>query len=128
VNKVKIAGAMRYIVERAGTKFPDVQFVFCTPSQSTLHNPINQIRCVKEMKWMANRLCIPVIDVWGEAQMPMLWDYYDEDGTEHHRWLDDRVHTYNTGQGSNASGWQRQGKYIARRFSDIFRKEMGLDY
>lgn len=128
VNKGKLAGAMRYIVERVGTLFPNCKFVFCTPSQSTLHNPVNQMRCVNEMKWMAARLCVPIIDVWCEAQMPMLWDYYDANGTQHHRFLDDRVHTYNTGGGSNAIGWQRQGQYIARRFSEIFRKEMGLDY
>ena len=125
VNTEKLAGAMRYIVQRAGTLFPNCKFVFCTPSQSTLHNPINQMRCIREMKWMANRLCVPIIDVWNEAQMPMLWDYYDEDGTERHRFLDDRVHTYNTG-GSNAIGWQRQGEYIARKFSEIFKDDMGL--
>ena len=128
VNTLKLAGAMRYIVQRAGTIFPNCKFVFCTPSQSTLHNPISQMRCVREMKWMANRLCVPIIDVWNEAQMPMLWDYYDEDGTQHHRFLDDRVHTYNTGGGSNAIGWKRQGEYIARRFSEIFKDDMGLLY
>lgn len=124
LDNSKIVVGMRHIVHRTGDLFPNCKFAFCTPPQSTKHNPVNQMRCVREMKWMASRLCIPVIDVWGEAQMPMFWDMLDADGTENHRFLDDRVHTYDSGKGSNAIGWQRQGEYIARRFSEIFANEL----
>ena len=58
--------------------------------------------------------------------MPMLWDYNSDwtngsfsDGMSH-RFLDDGIHTYDSGSGSNSIGYKRQGEYIARKYNEFF--------
>lgn len=95
INLAKIHGALRYIVQRLGTLFPGVKFFIVTPIQSTAHSLFQQRMCVRDYKWTANRLSIPVIDAWGESQLTMLWDYKDINGNDNHKLLVDNVHMAN---------------------------------
>lgn len=95
INLAKIHGALRYIVQRLGTIFPNVKFFIVTPIQSTAHSLFHQRMCVRDYKWSANRLSIPVIDAWGESQLTMLWDYKDINGNDNHKLLVDNVHMAN---------------------------------
>jgi len=88
----KIPGALRYIVQRLGTMFPSVKFFIVTPIQSTAHALFQQRACVRDYKWTANRLSIPIIDAWGESNQVMLWDYKDVNGVDNHKLLVDNVH------------------------------------
>lgn len=127
VNKGKIIGAMRYIVERVGTLFPNCKFVFVTPPQSSRKGIIKQMACNKDMKWGAARLCVPIIDVWSNAQMPLLWDYNADWSADNldHRFLCDGIHTfYDPTTQDPVLGWERQGEYIANEFSRIFKFDL----
>jgi len=95
INLAKIHGALRYIVQRLGTLLPGVKFFIVTPIQSTAHSLLNQRMCVRDYKWSANRLSIPVIDAWGESQLTMLWDYKNINGEDNHKLLVDNVHMAN---------------------------------
>lgn len=113
IPRTKVAGALRYIVERIGSISPNTIFIIFTPIQSTLHNQLNAQRVVRDIKWMANRLSVPVIDCWNAAGMPMLWDY----GTDR-RFLGDRVHPFtDSGQ---TRGSAVMGRFILNEFLKIF--------
>lgn len=123
VNKGKIIGAIRYIVEQLGTLFPDVRFMIATPPQSSRKTFQSQWQCVRDMKYAAMRLCLPCADVWSEAQMPLLWDYNADWNADNlnHRFLLDGIHTYDDGNaGTIVTGYIRQGNYIARKFNEFF--------
>jgi len=109
VPRNKVAGALRYIVERLGAVAPQSVFFVCTPIQSTLHNQLNAQRVVRDIKWMANRLNLPLIDCWNAAGMTMLWDY----GTDR-KLLGDRVHPF-TDSGQTA-GSPIMGRFIVSEF------------
>ena len=122
INKGKIIGALRYIVEKIGTEYADAKFLFVTPPQSTRKYLSEQRKCVRDMMWAAERLCVPIANVWGDAQMPMLWDYNADWGADglNHRFLDDGIHTYDAGTEDGITGYIRQGEYIARIFNYYF--------
>lgn len=109
VNRGQVAGAIRYIVERLGTYLPNARIIIATPIQSTLHNQLSASRVVRDIKWMANRLSIPVLDQWGKSNMPMLWDY----GTNR-RYLSDRVHVFSTD--SQTVGSPIMGRFMVSEF------------
>ena len=115
VPLVKIAGAIRYIIQRVGTLFPNCKFVIVTPTQDTKHTLKGQKNSVAEMKWIANRLSIPVIDVWGRS-LCMLWDYNDGT-TYHHRHLPDGIHPFS--ESGITEGANIQGRFIANEFLNI---------
>jgi len=113
VNRGKVAGALRYIVERLGTIAPNAIFIICTPIQSTLHNQLNARRTVRDIRWAAERLNIPLIDQWRSAGMPMLWDYGDN-----RRFLGDRIHPFtDTGQ---TRGSAVMGRFVTNEFLKLF--------
>lgn len=105
VNRGKIAGAVRYIAERIFSLYPNCVVMVWTPPQSTLHNQLNAQRVVRDIKWMANRMNLPVIDCWNEGGMPMTSDY----GTSHY-WLSDNVHPFSVS--GQTIGSQRLGRFI----------------
>ena len=104
VPRNKVAGAIRYIVERLGTISPNTIFVICTPMQSTIHNQLNAERVVRDIKWIANRLSIQLIDCWGKSGMTMLWDF-----SPNRRFTGDGVHPF-------TSTGQTRGAYVLGRF------------
>ncbi|MDM8176840.1 SGNH/GDSL hydrolase family protein [Olivibacter sp. 47] len=113
VNRGKIAGALRYIVERIGTIAPNAIFVICTPIQSTLHNQLSARRVVRDIRWTAQRLNIPLIDQHAAAGMVPLWDY-----GENRRFLGDRVHPFtDTGQ---TRGSAVMGRFVTNEFLKAF--------
>lgn len=114
VNLTKIAGAIRYIVERIGTLFPDCKFLIVTPYFDTAHSQLAHRKCVSEMRWMADRLSIPQADVQKESNMTMLWDYKLVGGAEPHKLLADRVHPFSPA--GTTAGAKLQGDFIANRF------------
>lgn len=123
INRGKIIGAIRYIVEKIGNEYKGVKFLVVTPPQSTRKTLKEQRGCVRDMIWAAQRLCIPVANVWAEAQMPMLWDYNNDWNSDmlNHRFLDDGVHTYDAGiDDVVVNGYIRQGEYIAKIFNIHF--------
>lgn len=119
INRGKIIGAMRYIIERLFSEFPDCKFVFLTPIQSASHNKINQRKCRNELIYGAERLNIPVIDQWGSAGTPMLLDYPGNGSNK--RWFPDGdgVHPF-----SNASGVLEaadvHGRFVVNEFINKF--------
>ena len=113
VSRTKVAGAIRYIVERLGTISPNTVFIVCTPIQSTLHSQLNAQRVVRDIKWIAGRLCIPVIDQWHASGMTPLWDY----GTDR-RFLADRIHPFS--DSGQARGSAVMGRFIVNEFLKIF--------
>ncbi len=116
VNIGKIAGAMRYIIERSMRALPEVKFIVVTPLRNNSTSQAIQSKCVRDMEWMAGRLSIPVINVFRECNMPMLFD--DASGNRH--WLADPYHPYSSKGLKQGAAWH--GKFIAKRFLDI------LDY
>lgn len=113
VPRSKVAGALRYIVERIGTISPNTIFIICTPIQSTLHDQLNAQRVVRDIKWISNRMSIPIIDQWNASGMPMMWDY----GTDR-RFLGDRVHPFtDSGQ---TRGSAVMGRFVSSEFLKIF--------
>lgn len=121
----KIAGAVRYIVLRVGNLFPNCKFVVSTNlinAQSFSYSA--QENCNKELRWIANRLSIPVIDVARRTNTPPLWEYKRQ-GVETltHRFLADGVH-FSGGQDSNNEGFNtsaamRMGYLFAAEFERI---------
>lgn len=121
----KIAGAVRYIVLRVGNLFPNCKFVVSTNlinAQSFSYSA--QENCNKELRWIANRLSIPVVDVARRTNTPPLWEYKRQ-GVETltHRFLADGVHFYG-GQDSNnkefnTSAAMRMGYLFASEFERI---------
>ncbi len=113
IDLSKIAGSVRYIVQRVGTIFPNCKFAVVTPYWDAAHVKVDQRKCVEEMRYMSRRLSIPVIDVQYNSNMPMIWDYKNN-GTEPHRFLSDRVHSYFTD--NTTTGTMPQGEFIANEF------------
>lgn len=121
----KIAGAVRYIVLRVGNLFPNCKFVVSTNlinAQSFSYSA--QENCNKELRWIANRLSIPVVDVARRTNTPPLWEYKRQ-GVEQmtRRFLADGVHFYG-GQDSNnkkfnTSAAMRMGYLFASEFERI---------
>lgn len=121
----KIAGAVRYIVLRVGNLFPNCKFVVSTNlinAQSFSYSA--QENCNKELRWIANRLSIPVVDVARRSNTPPLWEYKNQ-GVETltHRFLADGVHFYggqdSTNKGFNTSAAMRMGYLFAAEFERI---------
>ena len=121
----KIAGAVRYIVLRVGNLFPNCKFVVSTNlinAQSFSYSA--QENCNKELRWIANRLSIPVVDVARRSNTPPLWEYKRQ-GVETltHRFLADSVHFYggsdSDNQGFNTSAAMRVGYLFAAEFERI---------
>lgn len=121
----KIAGAVRYIVLRVGNLFPNCKFVVSTNlinAQSFSYSA--QENCNKELRWIANRLSIPVIDVARRSNTPPLWEYKHQ-GVETltHRFLADSVHFYggadSDSKGFNTSAAMRMGYLFASEFERI---------
>lgn len=121
----KIAGAVRYIVLRVGNLFPNCKFIVSTNlinAQSFSYSA--QENCNKELRWIANRLSIPVVDVARRTNTPPLWEYKRQ-GVETltHRFLADGVHFYggqdSTNNGFNTSAAMRMGYLFASEFERI---------
>ncbi|RZM18766.1 MAG: hypothetical protein EOO88_39860 [Pedobacter sp.] len=109
VDKGKIAGAMRYLVERVATVFPNCIFIACTPIQSTIHNQLSSSRVCRDIRWAAQRLSIPLIDCDREIGMPMIRDYGGQ-----HFFLADGTHTFGPeGQTIGSDIW---GKFMSVEF------------
>jgi len=121
VDCSKLAGALRYIVQRAFETWPNVRMIVCTPLRNNYTNQANQRACVRDMKWMAKRLSLPIIDVFEEANMPFLWD--DASGKRH--WLYDAYHPYK--QSELKQGAARHGRFIAKKFLQILDYETDYD-
>jgi len=118
VNLTKIAGAVRYIIQRAGTIWPDCKFIIKTPYWDTAHKISEQRGCVNELRWIAERLSIPVYDVQKLGQLPMLWDFKLPNGTTPHRFLSDRIHSYFPDLSSFESV-KREGRGFAEMFKSL---------
>lgn len=126
VPMFKIAGAIRYIIQRVGTLFPNCKFIIVTSLQSP-DNWVTQKQCHDEMKWVANRLSIPVIDVSGQANTPMLWDMRKEGAntgaTIPRRFINDGFHPYgakdSAGNSFITAGAMYQGLFIAEQFKTL---------
>lgn len=121
----KIAGAVRYIVLRVGNLFPNCKFVISTNvinAQSFSYSA--QENCNKELRWIANRLSIPIVDVARRANTPPLWEYKRQ-GVEQmtRRFLADGVHFYggadSNSNGFNTSAAMRIGYLFASEFERI---------
>lgn len=121
----KIAGAVRYIVLRVGNLFPNCKFVISTNlinAQSFSYSA--QENCNKELRWIANRLSIPIIDVARRTNTPPLWEYKRQ-GVEQmtRRYLADGVHFYggqdSNNKGFNTSAAMRMGYLFASEFERI---------
>lgn len=119
VPMFKLAGAIRYLIQRVGTLFPNCRYMICTSLQAP-SNWLSQNQCNKEIKWIANRLSIPVIDVSGQGNTPMLWDMKKQDETQPRRFINDGFHPYGASDSEGVSfitaGAAYQGKLIAEAF------------
>lgn len=126
VPMFKIAGAIRYIIQRVGTLFPNCKFIIVTSLQAP-DNWVSQKQCHDEMKWVANRLSIPVIDISGQANTPMLWDMRKEGAntaaTIPRRFINDGFHPYgakdSAGNSFITAGAMYQGLFIAEQFKAL---------
>ena len=111
VDLTKIAGALRYIMERMHRKFPKCYLAVVTPNKTSIHKRENQYKCVRDMIWMAERLNIQVIDVFnGGSQMINIREFNDSvSGTQDELYMtSDGTHPY----GSTGNGDERQGRFI----------------
>lgn len=112
VDLTKVAGGLRYILERMHRKFPKCYLAVITPNKTSVHARENQYKCVRDMIWMARRLNVQVIDVFnGPSQMINIREFNDSvSGTQDELYMtSDGVHPY----GSTGNGDQRQGRFIA---------------
>ena len=86
------------------------------------------------MKWVANRLSIPVIDVSGQANTPMLWDMRKEgantSATIPRRFLNDGFHPYgekdSAGKSFITAGAMYQGLFIAEQFKTLMLNDTAM--
>ena len=123
IDRTKIAGALRYIMERMHRKFPKCYLAVITPNKTSIHKRENQYKCIRDMVWMAQRLNIQVIDVFnGPSQMINIREFNDSVlGTQNELYMtSDGVHPY----GSTGNGDQRQGRFITnelvRGYFDLY--------
>ena len=108
-----------------GNLFPNCKFVVSTNlinAQSFSYSA--QENCNKELRWIANRLSIPVVDVARRTNTPPLWEYkrqFVEEMT--HRFLADGVHFYGSADSENkafnTSAAMRMGYLFAAEFERI---------
>ena len=111
IDYTKIAGGLRYLVERIFRKFPKCYIAVITPNKTSVHKRENQYKCVRDMIWMAQRLNVQIIDVFnGGSQMINLMEFNDSvTGTQDELYMSsDGVHPY----GSTGNGDERQGRFI----------------
>lgn len=111
IDLTKVAGSLRYIIERVYRKFPKCYIVVITPNKTSNHRRENQYKCVRDMIWMAERLNVQVIDVFNKGnQMIPLKEFRDSvSGTRDELYLtQDGIHHY----GSTGNGDQRHGRFI----------------
>ena len=126
VPMFKIAGAILYIVKRVGNLFPNCKFVIATNIISTMSvNWVEQENCNNEMRWIANRLSIPVIDVARRANTVPLWDY-SEWGTDtqltRRRFLNDNVHPYGSQDTEQQPFNTAAAMYIGNLYAEEFKR------
>lgn len=126
VPMFKIAGAILYIVKRVGNLFPNCKFVIATNIISTMSvNWVEQENCNNEMRWIANRLSIPVIDVARRANTVPLWDY-SEWGTDtqltRRRFLNDNVHPYGAQDTEQQQFNTAAAMYIGNLYAEEFKR------
>ena len=127
----KIAGAVRYIIERVGTLFPNCKFMVCSSLQAP-NGWLNQNMCHKEMRWIARRLSIPFVDVNAEANTPMIWDLNRVGAASHpRRFINDGFHPYGAaddeGHSFITAGATYMGKFIANAFEQYFWRDTDKD-
>ena len=123
VDLTKIAGALRYVIERVYRKFPKCYIVVITSNKTSNHKRDNQHLCTRDMIWMANRLNAQLVDVFnGGNQLNPLMEFKDSvTGTRDELYLSqDGIHHY----GSSGKGHQRMGRFITnelvRGYFDLF--------
>ena len=118
----KVAGALRYVVERIYRKFPRCHIVVITPNKTTKHSRSAQMKCVRDMSWMAERLNTQVIDLFNKGQMNMLMEYKDAvTGERDDLYLTvDGIHDYGSSAGK---GYQRHGRFIC---NELIKEYFGL--
>lgn len=126
VPMFKIAGAILYIVKRVGSLFPNCKFVIATNIINTMSvNWVEQENCNNEMRWIANRLSIPVIDVARRANTVPLWDY-SEWGTDtqltRRRFLNDNVHPYGSQDTEQQPFNTAAAMYIGNLYAEEFKR------
>lgn len=126
VPMFKIAGAILYIVKRVGNLFPNCKFVIATNIINTMSvNWVEQENCNNEMRWIANRLSIPVIDVARRANTVPLWDY-SEWGTDtqltRRRFLNDNVHPYGSQDTEQQPFNTAAAMYIGNLYAEEFKR------
>lgn len=126
VPMFKIAGAILYIVKRVGNLFPNCKFVIATNIINTMSvNWVEQENCNNEMRWIANRLSIPVIDVARRANTVPLWDY-SEWGTDtqltRRRFLNDNVHPYGAQDTEQQPFNTAAAMYIGNLYAEEFKR------
>lgn len=126
VPMFKIAGAILYIVKRVGNLFPNCKFVIATNIISTMSvNWVEQENCNNEMRWIANRLSIPVIDVARRANTVPLWDY-SEWGTDtqytRRRFLVDNVHPFGSQDTEQQPFNTAAAMYIGNLYAEEFKR------
>lgn len=120
---LKVAGGLRYMIERLYRKFPKVHIVVITSNKTANHPRVAQMSTTRDMIWMANRLNATVIDVFnGGSQLNMLKEYKDETtGTRDELYLTtDGIHNY-LGDGK---GYQRMGRFIV---NELVQKYFSLE-
>lgn len=123
----KIAGAMRYIVEKIGNvavadtenlKMP--YFVFFDSAQMANVTPYAQGKARRDYKWMAEKLNVPFLTI-NSVNAPMLWDLRtNNDGTltQHHYWLKDGTHPFDND--SVSLGQERYAQAVYDEFVKLF--------
>lgn len=126
VPMFKIAGAILYIVKRVGNLFPNCKFIIATNIINTMSvNWVEQENCNNEMRWIANRLSIPVIDVARRANTVPLWDY-SEWGTDtqltRRRFLNDNVHPYGLQDTEQQPFNTAAAMYIGNLYAEEFKR------
>ena len=110
----KIIGAVRYIVERALTYFPNIKIFFCTPIQSASHSLYKQRRCVQDMRFACERLNLPIIDQWAKAGTPMILDYPGDGSGK--LWLPDGDGVHPFSASGNTLAAEKHGRFIVSEF------------
>ena len=125
VPMFKIAGAVRYIVQRVGTLFPACKFVISTNIINTMSTAWDeQENCNNELRWIAHRLSIPVIDVARRANTVPLWDYMKNSETTQttRRFLNDNVHFYGSTDTEKQPFNTAAAMYIGNVFAEEFKR------
>lgn len=127
VPMFKIAGAVRYIVQRVSVLFPNCKFLIVS-SIPAPNSWIDQKKCHRELRWIAERLSIPYIPVNEASNICLLNDMPKKDGgygtpdnpDNPRRFIADGFHPYGSTDSEGVSfitaGAMYQGKFIAEFF------------